>query len=154
MRIRYLVAVFLISLALSCQTMATCSVSVPTVGFGNVSTSSSKTTSVTASVTCSALISLIVSYTLKFSTGSANIYNPRNMKNSNSNILTYNLYKDAAHSQILGNGTSSTVTIQDSYLLALGPVTRNYTIYASLPAQPLAYVGNYQDTITVTLTQP
>ncbi|ABV79108.1 hypothetical protein A1I_03775 [Rickettsia bellii OSU 85-389] len=153
MRIRYFVAVFLISLALSGQTMATCSVSVPTVGFGNVSTSSSKTTSVTASVTCSALISLIVSYTLKFSTGSANIYNPRNMLNG-SNKLTYNLYKDAAHSQILGNGTSSTVTIQDSYLLALGPVTRNYTIYASLPAQPLANVGNYQDTITVTLTQP
>lgn len=153
MRIRYLVAVFLISLALSCQTMATCSVSVPTVGFGNVSTSSSKTTSVTASVTCSALISLIVSYTLKFSTGSANIYNPRNMLNG-SNKLTYNLYKDAAHSQILGNGTSNTVTIQDSYLLALGPVTRNYTIYASLPAQPLANVGNYHDTITVTLTQP
>ncbi len=55
MRIKYLV--FLISLILSGQTMATCSVSVPTVGFGNVSTSSSKTTSVTASVTCSALIS-------------------------------------------------------------------------------------------------
>lgn len=123
MRIKYLV--FLISLALSGQTMATCSVSVPTVGFGNVSTSSSKTTSVTASVTCSALISLIVSYTLKFSTGSANIYNPRNMLNG-SNKLTYNLYKDSAHSQIIGNGTSSTVTIQDSYLLALGPVTRNY----------------------------
>lgn len=140
MRIKYLV--FLISLALSGRTMATCSVSVPTVGFGNVSTSSSKTTSVTALVTCSALISLIVSYTLKFSTGSANIYNPRNML-SGSNKLTYNLYKDAAHSQILGNGTSSTVTIQDSYLLALGPVTRNYTIYASLPAQPLANVGNY-----------
>lgn len=108
MRIKYLV--FLISLTLSGQTMATCSVSVPTVGFGNVSTSSSKTTSVTASVTCSALISLIVRYTLKFSTGSVNIYNPRNMING-SNKLTYNLYKDAAHSQILGNGTSSTVTI-------------------------------------------
>ncbi len=48
MRIKYLV--FLISLALSGQTMATYLVSVPTVGFSNVSTSSSKTTSVTASV--------------------------------------------------------------------------------------------------------
>ncbi|XVN41009.1 MAG: spore coat protein U domain-containing protein [Rickettsia endosymbiont of Argas persicus] len=68
--------------------------------------------------------------------------------------MNYNLYKDGAYSQILGNGNSSTVTIQDSYLLALGPVTRNYTIYASLPANSLAAAGAYQDNITVTLTQP
>jgi len=152
-RIKYLIITFLIALITSEQSFATCTVSVPTLGFGNVNASSGKTTSVTASVTCTSLLSLLVSYTLKFSTGSANIYNPRNML-SGVNKLNYNLYKDGAYSQILGNGTSSTVTIQDSYLLALGPVTKNYTIYANLPAQPLANVGTYQDNITVTLTQP
>ncbi|HJD56274.1 MAG TPA: spore coat protein U domain-containing protein [Rickettsia endosymbiont of Pyrocoelia pectoralis] len=132
--------------------MATCSISVPTVSFGNFNAGSARTTSVTASVTCSALISLLMSYTVTFSTGSANVYNPRTVA-SGANVMNYNLYKDSGYSQILGNGTSSTVTITDSYLLGLGPVTRNYTIYASLPANSLAAAGSYQDTITATVTR-
>lgn len=54
--------------------------------------------------------------------------------------------------QIFGNGTSNTVKITDSYLLGIGSVTKHYTIYATLPAQPTAYTGNYQNTITFTLT--
>ena len=132
--------------------LATCNPSVPTVNFGTFNAGAVRTTSVTASVTCSALLSLLVSYTVTFSTGSAGIYNPRNMVNG-VRKLNYNLYKDAAFTQILGNGTSSTVTFTDSYLLGLGPVTKNYTVYARLPSQPLAAAGTFQDTITVTVTQ-
>ncbi|KJV80903.1 spore Coat Protein U domain protein [Rickettsia hoogstraalii str. RCCE3] len=92
--------------------LATCNPSVPTVNFGTFNAGAVRTTSVTASVTCSALLSLLVSYTVTFSTGSANIYNPRNMVNGVGK-LNYNLYKDAAFTQILGNGTSSTVTFTD-----------------------------------------
>lgn len=147
------IIIFLISLIISTGSYANCSVSVPTVNFGSFNAGNGRTTTVTASVTCSSLVSLLVSYTLRFSTGAANIYNPRNVV-SGANKMNYNLYKDAAYSQILGNGTSSTVTITDSYLLALGPVTKNYTIYASMPANSLAAAGTYEDNITVTLTQP
>lgn len=68
--------------------------------------------------------------------------------------LHYNLYKDAGFTSNTRNGTSSTVTFTDSYLLGLGPVTRNYTVYARLPSQPLAATGTFQDTITATVTQP
>lgn len=57
--------------------LATCNPSVPTVNFGSFNVGAISTTSVTASVTCSALLSLLVSYTVTFSTGAANIYNPR-----------------------------------------------------------------------------
>jgi len=132
--------------------LATCNISVPTVGFGSFNAGAVRTTSVNATVTCSGLLSLLVSYTVTFSTGSANIYNPRHMVSGTHN-LNYNLFKNAAFTQILGNGTSSTVTFTDSYVLGLGPVTRTYTVYARLPSQPLAFAGTYQDTITATVTQ-
>ncbi|WP_147142237.1 spore coat protein U domain-containing protein [Rickettsia asiatica] len=133
--------------------LATCNISVPTVSFGSFAVSSVRTTSVNAMVTCSGLLSLLVSYTVTFSTGAANIYNPRNMING-VRKLHYNLYKDAGFTSNTRNGTSSTVTFTDSYLLGLGPVTRNYTVYARLPSQPLAATGTFQDTITATVTQP
>nr|WP_246438087.1 spore coat U domain-containing protein [Rickettsia tillamookensis] len=154
--VRKLIAVLMINIIIpgnATALLATCNPSVPTVNFGTFNVGAVRTTSVTASVTCSALLSLLVSYTVTFSTGSANIYNPRNMVNG-VRKLNYNLYKNAAFTQILGNGTSSTVTFTDSYLLGLGPVTRNYTVYALLPSQPLAAAGTFQDTITVTVTQP
>ncbi|HJD54605.1 MAG TPA: spore coat U domain-containing protein [Rickettsia endosymbiont of Proechinophthirus fluctus] len=129
--------------------LATCNPSVPTVNFGSFNVGAISTTSVTASVTCSALLSLLVSYTVTFSTGAANIYNPRNMING-VRKLNYNLYKDGGFTQIIGNGTSSTVTFTDSYTLGLEPVTKNYTVYARLPSQPLAAASTFQDTITVT----
>ncbi|AEK74679.1 hypothetical protein Rh054_03620 [Rickettsia conorii subsp. heilongjiangensis 054] len=129
--------------------LATCNPSVPTVNFGNFNVGAVSTNSVTASVTCSTLLSLLVSYTITFSTGVANIYNPRNMING-VRKLNYNLYKDAGFTQILGHGTSSTVTFTDSYTLGLEPVTKNYTVYVRLPSQPLAAAGTFQDTITVT----
>jgi len=156
MQMKKLMVVFLINIIISGNAtalLATCSISVPTVSFGSFAVSSVRTTSVNATVTCSGLLSLAVSYTVTFSTGSANIYNPRSMAQG-ANRLNYNLFKNAAFTQILGNGTSSTVTFTDSYLLALGPVTRTYTVYARLPSQPLAAAGTFQDTITATVTQP
>ncbi len=122
--------------------LATCNPSVPTVNFGSFNVGAISTTSVTASVTCSALLSLLVSYTVTFSTGAANIYNPRNMING-VRKLNYNLYKDAGFTQIIGNGTSSTVTFT-SYTLGLEPVTKNYTVYARLPLQPIAAPARFK----------
>lgn len=80
--------------------LATYNILVPTVSFSSFAVSSVRTTSVNAMVTCSGLLSLLVSYTVTFSTGAANIYNPRNMING-VRKLHYNLYKDAGFTQIL-----------------------------------------------------
>ncbi|CAK6516479.1 spore coat protein U domain-containing protein [Rickettsia helvetica] len=96
-------AVLLINIIISGNAvalLATCNISVPTVSFGSFAVSSVRTTSVNAMVTCSGLLSLLVSYTVTFSTGAANIYNPSNMING-VRKLHYNLYKDAGFTQIL-----------------------------------------------------
>jgi spore coat protein U-like protein len=66
------------------------------------------------------------------------------------NTLSYNLYLDAAHSMIWGDGTggsqTGTLTIN-----GLGNVTANATIYALIPSQDPAPGAGYTDSITVTV---
>jgi spore coat protein U-like protein len=59
--------------------------------------------------------------------------------------LNYNLYRDAARTQIWGDGTAPSVF--------LNRARRNttYTIYGRAPAGQWVAAGNYLDTITITL---
>jgi spore coat protein U-like protein len=59
--------------------------------------------------------------------------------------LNYNLYRDAARTQIWGDGTAPSVF--------LNRARRNttYTIYGRAPAGQWVAAGNYTDTITITL---
>lgn len=136
------------------QAIANCSVSVTTVAFGSYnpfSGSVSDSTS-TIQVSCSlgGLISLGVSYEIKLSAGGAGSYAPRRMS-SGANTLNYNLYTSNARTTVWGNGTGSTGTISDGYLLGLFTVNRNYTVYGRVPALQNARGGAYADTITVTV---
>lgn len=132
----------------------TCVVSSSAAPFGNYSSLSGSAVDTTANVqvVCSVLVvGLNVSYTIASSTGNAGSYTPRQMTFS-SYALPYNLYTDAAYTQIWGNGTSGTNIISDSYVLALLSQTRNYTIYGRIPAGQNVAPGAYNDTIVVTLT--
>jgi spore coat protein U-like protein len=68
-----------------------------------------------------------------------------------SNHLEYNLYRDAGYSQIWGNGTGGSYTVNDSILI-IG--AKNHTVYGRIPlsTQRGAMVGSYSDSITVTVT--
>jgi len=70
------------------------------------------------------------------------------------NRLNYNLYFDAAFTQIRGDGTGgsqtggATLTVSSSSRTA----SATSTIYGRMPAAQNAVPGSYADTIVVTIT--
>lgn len=64
----------------------------------------------------------------------------RRMKNAVGSYIQYNLYKDAGHSQAWQGYTLYAVDNQ------------TIPVYAGIPSQKISSVGQYSDTITVTLT--
>jgi spore coat protein U-like protein len=69
-----------------------------------------------------------------------------------SNQLQYNLFTDALHTIIWGDGSSGTSSVSDSYILNLLSTTRNYTVYGQIPASQNVAVGAYTDSIIATVT--
>lgn len=146
-----------LALGLDCgpaQAAANCSVSATPVAYGSYNPFSASATDstgvVTVACTLGGIISLLVSYNIKLSTGGSGSYGPRQMS-SGANTLNYNLYTTTGRTTVWGNGTSSTGTISDGYLLGIGTTTRNYTVYGRVPALQNVYSGSYADTITVTV---
>ena len=106
-------------------------------------------------VTCTLLsggattVNLVSSY----STGASGSYAMRTML-SGANTLNYNLYYDAAYTQIRGNGTGGSLTGGASLALTPGnpTLTATGTIYGRIPALQDPAAGVYADTIVVTIT--
>jgi spore coat protein U-like protein len=94
-----------------------------------------------------------VSIVDSFSTGSSGTYSNRTML-SGANKLNYNLYYDAAYTQIRGNGTGGSQTGGATLNLTSGNPTQvaNGTIYGRIPAGQNVAPGSYSDTIVVTIT--
>jgi spore coat protein U-like protein len=81
------------------------------------------------------------------SRGSAPTNNPRQMV-SGANRLSYNLYLDAAHTQVWGDPNPSQYgPIRIPFLFSQTTVT----IYGQIPAGQDVPAGSYADTVTVTL---
>lgn len=125
-----------------------CSVSATGMAFGSFSPLTDSTVDSTANitVTCDALSS----YTIALSPGGSGTYSPRRMANGG-NPLEYNLFRDAGHSQIWGDGTGGSFTAAGSLLVG---GSNNHTVYGRIPlsTQRTASVGSYSDSITVTVT--
>ena len=115
----------------------------PTVANGQVSTTCTLTSGGATTV------NLVTS----FSTGNSGSYALRTML-SGANQLNYNIFKDAAYTQILGNGTGGSQTIVASLTLNGGNRTKTSTstLYGRVPASQDVAAGSYTDTITVTVT--
>ena len=94
-------------------------------------------------------------YTVTLSTGTSGSYAPRKLA-AGASRLNYNLYRDAARTQVWGNASSGTTVITGS--LRVGPGNGNRTrtathvVYGRIPQLQDANVGNYADSILVTLT--
>jgi len=126
---------------------ATCTVSATPVAFGVYPPFSVAPTTSTGTTTvhCVAGAASIV---IALSTGGGSTYANRRMSNGASN-LTYQLYSDAAHTMIWGDGTAGTVTVSAH---VASNSTNNYTVYGQIPALQGVRPGAYTDTITVTVT--
>ncbi len=82
-------------------------------------------------------------YTLTLGSGNSGKFTARYLSNG-AEHLNYNLYKDAAMTQIWGDTGSSVAVINDN-----GNIVRN--VYGRIPAGQDVAVGSYNDTILVTI---
>ena len=94
-------------------------------------------------------------YTVTLSTGTSGSFAPRKLA-AGASPLGYNLFRDAARTQVWGNASSGTTIITGS--LKVGPGVGNQTrsathvIYGRIPQLQDADTGDYSDLIQVTLT--
>jgi spore coat protein U-like protein len=127
---------------------AACSVSATALNFGTYDPTAA--TALTGASTVNVFCTSGTPYTATLDVGSGGgSFAARTILNG-TNTLSYNLYRDAAHSQVWGDGSGSTFTVTGtgSGILTANPVT----VYGQLPAGQDKPVGTYTSTITVTVT--
>ena len=98
--------------------------------------------SITDTSSCYSLI-VRTNYTITLSIG-AGTYAARQMSYG-THRLNYNIYRNAARTRILGDGTASTVVISDNRRI------RNYTVYGRIPARQNVYAGSYSDSLIMSV---
>jgi spore coat protein U-like protein len=153
-RLARLCALPLVLLPLLAHGIGTCTVTSSGVALGGYTFSNVLPTDASGNieVSCSLIgvISLVVNYEIRLSTGASGSYPARQM-GSGANRLRYNLYTNAAHAAIWGDGTAGTSTVSDFYLLGLLTTVRDYPVYGRAPAGQNTPAGVYTDMITVTV---
>jgi spore coat protein U-like protein len=137
--------------AVTCGTaLSPLSVSATGVNFGSYDALSSSAIESEGSVVvaCQLSLDLLPAFKASLSRGMSNNFASRTMTSSGS-LLTYNLYTNASHTIIWGDGTGDTETQSYDGLLVLGNV--ELTIYGVLPPAQFVPAGAYADTIIATI---
>ncbi|ALV08644.1 spore coat protein U-like protein [Roseateles depolymerans] len=138
------------SLEVGATIVVACNVSGNTLNFGTaidpLQTTGAIDASTTLAVTCTRTTPYSVALSAGANAGGLNAFGSRAMK-SGTHSLAYQLYLDAARSQVWGNGTNSSV-----YTGTGSGNTQQLTIYGRLPSVAQAVPGDYSDTVTVTIT--
>jgi spore coat protein U-like protein len=143
---KLLLAVFLCIVAPgAAHATYTCTLSSSGVSFGVFSGSQ---LAATGTVTIDCTGSGTSNYNLKLSTGGSGTYSPRQMSNG-ANKLSYNLYSDAADTQIWGDGTGGSTFVSGT--MKMSPFHLVVTVYGNLPSQATPPQGMYMDTIVATM---
>lgn len=132
----------------------TCSIgSANLLTFGNLNPYdySTKTTTLTVRVKCTNIDSTSnVSYSLAFDAGKNSKTTQNRVMVRAKNKLSYNIYSSTL--QILGNGLNDKLTNSYTLIGAGNSQTDTFQVSGTIPVQPLAIPGTYNDRITVTLT--
>jgi spore coat protein U-like protein len=121
---------------------ASCTVSVIGVNFGVYDVFSNQPDDISGAITTSCSSS--TSYAISVSTG-LGTYAARTLTNGQYTLF-YNLFVDSSHTSIWGDGSSGTATVSST------DTGRTYSVYGRIGARQNAVVGNYSDTVTVTVT--
>jgi spore coat protein U-like protein len=151
--LKWLAAACFLALPLSAHALlATCTVATTGIVFPAYASPGSTDADSTGdvAVTCSALVAGLGSYTISVSTG-AGTYANRKLS-SGANFLNYNMFTDTGRTIVWGDGTASTQTVSDNYLILVTPTVRHYTAYGRVPGSQNKPAGTYTDTVTVTVT--
>ena len=141
--IRIAAASFLLVLLVTAQAEANCTISTTSVAFGSydVFSATPRDANGTVQIDCTPRENIQVT----LSRGSSSVFNPRTLR-SGSNILNYNLFRNAARTQIWGDGSAGTSTSSANNVR-----NTTLTVYGRVPAAQDAAVGNYADTIVATV---
>ena len=144
------VMILLVALSYMDRALALCSVSTTPVTFGSYDVFSSSPLDNTSTITvdCDESPPPTVLVTIGQSTNSGG-FDPRAMKAAaGSEQILYNLYTDSTRTTIWGDGSRSTATISRK-------VTKNklevFTAYGRISPLQDVSVGNYNETLTVTI---
>jgi len=86
---------------------------------------------------------------ISFSTGLGGDYSPRTMTGTGTDRLEYNLYRDAACTQIWGDGTRGTSTLSGD--LGGAEITASAIVYGRMPAGQNVTGGAFFDVIVMTI---
>jgi spore coat protein U-like protein len=131
---------------------AACTVSASGVAFGVYNPFSATATDATGTVTLSCSSSSgLGGYDIALSSGSGGSYAGRRMSSGSAN-LPYQLYSDATHSQIWGDGTGGSSTVAGADNIPLLSGTSIHQVYGRIAARQVASPGPYSDVIVVTVT--
>lgn len=132
---------------------AACSIIASPIAFGvyNGVTKAEVQTIATITVRCTDLITA-VDYAVSLSPGQSGTATSRYLSNG-TNRLNYQVFADAARTQVLGDGSAGTVSATGSVLAIIGIGTTSNTtqIYPNIRAGQSPVPGTYNDTLTVTV---
>jgi spore coat protein U-like protein len=121
-----------------------CTISSTSVNFGNYNVFDGSALDSTGSITyrCNSRASNI---TVALTRGGSSTFNPRRMFKG-AEVLTYNLFQNAARTSVWGDGTSGTAV----YSRANPPNNSNVnlTVYGRVPAGQDVSAGTFSDTVT------
>jgi spore coat protein U-like protein len=129
------------------QGTPSCTISTTSVAFGtyDVFSASPLTSTGTVRYRCN---SQAANISITLSQGQSGTFSPRTLTKGAEN-LSYNLYRDAAASQVWGDGTGGTSTYTDA-----NPPNNQYvtlTVYGEIPAAQDVSAGAYSDTVVATV---
>jgi spore coat protein U-like protein len=132
----------------SASVAANCLVTASDIAFGNYDGTAAKSASQDLKVRCTNGLP----YTVKLSSGGGTF--AQRLLSSGSDSLQYNLFTEAGFANIWGDGGGGTVSVPGTGAGMSIAKEQTHTIFGSLPnsaANQDAPVGNYADTITVTV---
>jgi spore coat protein U-like protein len=130
-------------------TIASCTVSAVGVAFGTYTPLQAAPLNMTGTVniTCSGVTGRN-NVTIDLSTGASNSYLMRTLT-AGPNTLNYNLYFDAAYTQVWGNGTGGSV--QGTAQIRRRRPNASLPVYGAIAARQDPAPGSFNDTIVVTV---
>ena len=126
---------------------ASCNVSATTLNFGTYDPTSATALNGTSSLSIFCTSGTPYAAALSIGSGGGSFVT-RTIANGG-NTLNYNLFRDAARSQVWGDGSGSTFTVSGT---GSGLLTaNNLTVYGEIPIAQDKPPGTYSSTITVTV---
>jgi len=147
MRAPFVAAIWLLGATSAWAQSPSCTISVTSIAFGSYSvfTTTADDSTGTITYTCNSTASNI---SIALNDGSSSTFSPRTMRKG-SETLQYNLYRNAARTNIWGDGTGGTSV----YTRANPPNNSSVslTIYGRIPALQDVSAGSYTDTVSAVI---